>query len=447
MKRTVTYIILLVLGLAAGAATMWLYTGGPGLAPMDEAAKRPDKRVLFYRNPMNPEMTSPTPRKDEMGMDYVPVYEEEAPGEPGEIVLSPEKVQKIGVRSEEVRRRTLKRVIRTVGRVEPVENMIYNINTKVPGWVEKLYLNRTDQMVQPGEALLELYSPDLVAAQDEYLLAYRSYDKVKESPYEEVRIGARALLDSARKRLKYWDISDDQIKRLETAGKITRTMVIKSPAYGSVTEKMVVEGQKIEAGEPLFRIIDHSRVWVYGEIYEYEIPYIRSGQTASLSPSYSPGELYSGRIEHIYSHLGSIRYETGKEPEVRTAKVRFELSNPEMRLKLGMFMNVELSVVVAGDALSVPDSAVIDTGERQIVIVDRLDGRFKPVPVKVGSRGTDYVEVIGGVKEGDRVVTSANFLLDSESNLKAAVGAMRGGDAPEGGPLNQGPPAPGHAGH
>ncbi len=394
----------------------------------EEAPAEKERKVLFYRHPMNPQVTSPTPQKDEMGMDYIPVYEEERGVKevPGTVRISPEKIQKIGVKSEEAKIRRLQRIIRTVGRVEPVENKVYDINTKVGGWVEKLYVSRTDQMVRPGEALLELYSPDLVAAQEEYLLAYRALERVKESPYHEVKRGAESLLEAARQRLKYWDISDDQIKRLEETGRATRTMSIRAPAHGGVTEKMIVQGQKIEPGEQLFRIIDHSVVWVYGEIYEYEIPYIKMGQEALLSPSYSPAEAYKGKIEHIYTHLGSIRYVPESGTEVRTAKVRFELPNPEHKLKLGMYLNVELYVDVAKKAVSVPDSAVIDTGNRQVVIIDKRDGRFEPREVKVGARAEGYYEILEGVKAGEWVVTSANFLIDSESNLRAALAGMEG---------------------
>lgn len=438
MRRAITGILLLFLGLGAGGAFVWFYMtprqGGVGAPP--GASK--ERRILFYRNPMNPGVTSPAPMKDPMGMDYIPVYEGEegAKEAPGTIRISPEKIQKIGVKSAEAGRRDLKRVIRTVGRVEPVESMVYSINSKVAGWVEKLHVNRTDQMVRRGEALLDLYSPDLVSAQEEYLLAQKGVDQVKLSPYPEVKKGAEALLEAARQRLRYWDISDDQIQRLARTGAITRTMTIKSPNDGSVTEKMVVEGQKIEPGEPLFKVIDHSAVWVYGEIYEYEMPYVRVGQQAVLSPSYSPAEVYRGKIEHIYSHLGSIRYAPesgagmpGPAEATRTEKVRFELPNKDHRLKPGMYLNVELSVDAAKNALAVPEEAVMDTGTRQVVIVDRGDGTFEPRDVEVGARAQGYVEIRKGIKEGERVVVSANFLVDSESGLKAALGAMKGAGA------------------
>ncbi|TAN64392.1 efflux RND transporter periplasmic adaptor subunit [bacterium] len=440
MRRFLFGFTFLGIGLAAGVVTMVFYAK---LRPKEDGTvtrvaehKKTDKKILFYRHPMNPQVLSTEPKKDEMGMDYVPVYAGggQAPplndsrqviNEPSGIVrLTPEKMQRVGVKSEEARERTLKRVIRTIGRVEPVEDLVYNINTKISGWVEKLYVNRTDLMVRQGEPLLELYSPDLVTAQEEYLLARRSFEKVKDTTYPDVKNNAESLVEASRKRLKFWDISDDQIKRLAETGKPTRTLAIKAPAHGSVTEKMVVEGQKIEPGETLFRIIDHAKVWVYGEIYENELSYIKIGDEAVMSPSYAPQEVYKGKIEHIYSHLGSVRYEQGKETEVRTAKVRFELPNSGGRLKLGMYLNVELSAVAVSKALSVPDSAVIDSGKAQFVIIDRKDGSFEPRAVAIGVKSEGYYEIKSGLKKGDMVVTSANFLIDSESNLKAALGAM-----------------------
>lgn len=394
----------------------------------EAASAKEEKKALFYRHPMNPSVTSPTPQKDEMGMDYIPVYKEEGGAEevPGTVRISPEKIQKIGVKSSVVTRLSLKRIIRTVGRIAPDERRVFNISAKVGGWVEKLYVNRTDQMVSHDEPLLELYSPELVSAQEEYLLAFEAAEKVKESPYPEIRDNAESLLKASRQRLKYWDISEGQIKRLEKDAKITRTMTIRTPAHGSVTEKMVVEGTRIEAGEPLFKIIDHSVVWIYGELYEYELPFVKVGQKAKIMPSYSPSEVQIGEIQHIYTHLGTIRYTPEGGAEVRTAKIRFELPNPEHKLKLEMYVKVELEVDVARDAVAVPDSALIDTGVRQVVIIDKGDGRFEPRDVEVGAKAEGYYEIREGVKEGEAVVTSANFLVDSESNLKAALAGMVG---------------------
>ena len=250
---------------------------------------------------------------------------------------------------------------------------------------------------------------------------------MKDSPYPEIRKGAEFLVQASRQRLKYWDISDEQIKKLEQDGKITRTMTIYAPVHGIVTEKMVNEGMKIEPGEMLFKIIDHSHVWVYGEIYEYELPFIKIGQKAKIIPSYTPTEVYTAAIEHIYTHFGTVRHEMESTmEESRTAKIRFGLPNPEHKLKLGMYVNVELAIDAAENAVTVTDSAVIDTGTRQVVFVDRGDGRFEPRDIKVGAQGDGYYQIISGVKAGEKVVTSANFLIDSESSFRAALQGMKG---------------------
>ena len=416
--------LLVSLIIAAGAGWYFFYNKKPQVA---ETPVVKERRALFYRHPMNPQVTSATPKKDEMGMDFIPVYEEEAEEVAGTVRISPEKIQKIGVKIEEVKKRTLKRTIRTVGRVEHDEARVFNINAKVSGWVEKLYVNRTDLMVHPGEKLLELYSPELVSTQEEYLLAIKAKERVKGSPSEEVKMSAGSLVQAAKQRLKYWDIADDQIKRLEEEGNIKRTMAILAPAHGIVTEKMINEGQKIEAGEMLFKIIDHSQVWVYGEVYEYELPFVKIGQTAKIIPSYTPAEIYTAAVNHIYTHFGTVRHEAeGMMEESRTAKIRFELPNPEHKLKLGMYVNVELAVDAAENALTVPDSAVIDTGARQVIFVEKGDGRFEPRDVKVGAQGDGYYHIISGVKEGEKVVTSANFLIDSESSFRAALQGMKG---------------------
>ena len=394
----------------------------------EAAPAKEERKALFYRHPMNPTATSPTPQKDEMGMDYIPVYEEEGKTEeaPGTVRISPEKIQKIGVKTEEVRRRTLTRTIRTVGRVDHDESRVFDVNTKIGGWVERLYVARTDEMVHPGAKLLEIYSPDLISAQEEYLLAYKALERVKESPYPEVRRGAESLVEGGRQRLKYWDISDDQIKRLEGEGLIKKTMTIYSNVHGIVTEKMVIEGMRIEPGTLLFKVIDHSHVWVYGEIYENELPFIKIGQAAKIVPSYAPAEVYTAVISHIYTHFGSVRHEEGgMTEEVRTAKIRFELPNPGHQLKLGQYVNVELAVEVAANALSVPNSAVIDTGTRQIAFVDKGDGRFEPRDIKAGGQADGYYQIISGVEEGESVVISANFLIDSESSFRAALQGMK----------------------
>ncbi|HBO85305.1 MAG: hypothetical protein A2073_07980 [Deltaproteobacteria bacterium GWC2_42_11] len=422
MRKILLGLIISFLGLAVVGAGIWWYVNKSGVKSQESGVEaKKERKILFYRHPMNPSITSPTSQKDEMGMDYIPVYKEETEQDEviGTVKLTPEKIQKIGVKIEEAKVRTLTRTIRTVGRVEHDESRVFNINTKVGGWIEKLYVNKTDLMVHPGGKLIELYSPELVAAQEEYILAVRAMEKGKENG------SMNFLKDAVVERLKYWDISDNEIEKLKNEKKVRRTIIIYAPVHGIVTEKMVNQGQKVEAGETLFKIIDHSSVWVYGEVYEYELPFIKMGQKANIIPSYTPQDVYTARISHIYSHFGTVRHETenGME-ESRTAKIRFDLPNPGHKLKLGMYVNIELKVDVASNAVSVPESAVIDTGVRQAVIIDKGDGRFEPRDIKVGAQADGYYQIISGVNAGERVVTSANFLIDSESNLKAALSGM-----------------------
>jgi Cu(I)/Ag(I) efflux system membrane fusion protein len=437
MKKLLRGLLLLFLGLAIGGIGVWFYIQKSGVRSLppnasagdqeSEVESKKEKKVLFYRHPMNPSVTSPVLKKDEMGMDFIPVYKEEAEEVAGAVRISPDKIQKIGVKSEGAKIRNLKRTIRTVGRIDHDETKVFNINTKISGWIEKLYVNKTDQMVHPGAPLLEIYSPDLIATQEEYILAYKALARVKDSPYPEVKKGAESLLQAAKQRLKYWDISDDQIKRLEEDGTITRAMAIYADVHGIVTEKMVNEGMKIEPGMMLFKIIDHSSVWVYGEIYESELPFVKIGQRARIIPSYTPEEVYTASVNHIYTHFGSIRHEAeGMMEESRTAKIRFNLANPGHKLKLGMYVNIELAVDVARSAVAVPDSAVINTGARTVVVVDKGDGRFESRDVKLGGQADGYYQIISGIKAGEMVVTSGNFLIDSEASFSAAVSGMKG---------------------
>jgi Cu(I)/Ag(I) efflux system membrane fusion protein len=386
--------------------------------PVEKVEVKKERKILYYRNPMNPEIKSDKPVKDEMGMDYIPVYEDEArPEEPGVFRIPIERVQKTGVRSEAVEFRPLKRIIRTVGIVDYDEKKLYFVNTKIGGWIENLFVNTTGQIVKKGEPLLEIYSPDLVSTQQEYLEALRAEKTMKGSSIEEIRKGAESLLAVTRQRLRYWDITEVQIRRLEQEGVISRTMAITSPVRGIVIEKPAIRGMFINPGENLYKIADISTVWVQLDIYEYEMHLVRLGQTARITFGSYPGKTFYGKVVYLYPY---------HEPTTRTMKVRIELPNEDFRFMPTMYANVEIEAIVSTKALAVPDTAIIDTGERQIAIVDKGDGRFEPRLVKVGFKAEGYIEVLAGLKAGEKVVTSANFLIDSESNLRAALGGLTG---------------------
>jgi Cu(I)/Ag(I) efflux system membrane fusion protein len=335
---------------------------------------------------------------------------------PGTVQISPEKQQLIGVKIGTAEMKPLEKVIRTVGRVDYDEKRIVTISPKIGGWIEDLFVDFTGKYVMKGDPLLTIYSPELVSTQEEYLIALRAKKDLAKSPFLEVAGSGNSLAESAKRRLKLWDISDDQIKALEESGQIKKTLTLHSPFSGFVLEKAAYTGMNVMPGMVLFKLADLSVVWLYADIYEYELPFIRLGQQASVQLSYIPGETFTGKAIYIYPSLN---------PETRTAKVRFEIPNPQGRLKPEMYANVEIKVHL-GQKLAVPEGAIIDTGLRQIAIIDKGSGYFEPREVKVGTKVDNYYEVIKGLKAGERVVTSANFLIDSESKLKEAIGGMAG---------------------
>ncbi|MFO7707652.1 MAG: efflux RND transporter periplasmic adaptor subunit [Desulfobacterales bacterium] len=333
---------------------------------------------------------------------------------PGAFQISPERQQLIGVRFGTVEKRSLQKVIRTVGRIDYDEKRIGIVSPKIGGWIEELYVDFTGRFVRKGERLLTIYSPELVSTQEEYLLALKAKQDWAKSPISEVVEGGSLLAESARRRLKLWDISDAQVRALEESREPQKTMTLYSPFTGHVLEKMINKGQFVDAGMALFKIADLSVVWLIADIYESELQAIRVGQQAVIQMSYYPGETFTGKAIYIYPTM---------DAQTRTAKVRYEFANPRGKLKPEMFANVEITVHL-GDKLAVPEGAVIDTGVRQVVIVDRGSGYFEPREVRLGARVGEVFEVLDGLTAGERVVTSANFLIDSESKLKEAVGGM-----------------------
>ena len=379
--------------------------------PAEKAAEKPVlKKKTMYRSTMNPGEISEKPGQDSMGMDMVPFEVEEsgAVTEVGgriQVKISPERQQLIGIKTAFAKSQPIHKLVKAVGRVDYAEPNISIVSLKFEGWVEKLFVNSTGRAVLKNEPLFDIYSPDLVSAQQEYLIALKAAKTLGD---------ASSILKSAREKLRLWDVTDGQIDELGRTGQATKTITIYSPGSGIVIEKNVLQGQKIAAGENLYKIADLSRVWILGEIYEYELPFIKTGQEANVSLSYYPGESFGGRITYIYPYL---------KPETRTNQVRIEVANPGLKLKPEMFANLEIHVDY-GTTLTVPTDAVLDAGETKIVFVAKGDGYFEPREVKIGVRGQDMVEVLGGVSDGESVVTSANFLVDSESSLKAALSRM-----------------------
>jgi Cu(I)/Ag(I) efflux system membrane fusion protein len=394
------------------------------------AAAQGERKILYYRNPMGLPDTSPVPKQDSMGMDYIPVYADEV-AQPGQISISPDKVQKLGVRTEPAVLRELARMVRAVGQFQVDERRLHTVTAKFEGYIEHLSVNATGQPVRRGQALMQVYSPELVAAQEEYLIAWKGRETLA-SGTEESLTGVGQLAEGALKRLRNWDISDTQLQRLQQEGKATRTLTLYSPANGVVLEKTAVAGMRFMPGEPLFKIADLSTIWLIADVFEQDLAQVRIGQPVKIVVDAYPEKEFGGKIAYIYPTV---------VPETRTAKVRVELANPGGLLKPDMYANVQLD---AGDGkarvLTVPDSAVIDSGTRQVVLVQRAEGLFEPREVRLGQRGDGYAEVLQGVAEGEQVVVRANFLIDAESNLRAALGGF-GESAPA--PAS----VPGHEGH
>ena len=359
--------------------------------------------------------------------------EETVAEEVPQIEISPEQQQLIGVKTVKVALKPMRKVIRTVGRIEADEQKLATINTKIEGWIEKLYVDYTGRYVRKGEPLAEIYSPELLATQQEYLsilkwtakqtvpadrprAAQSGSDQTKAAatsePVSELRDmiakDAKATLAAARERLRLWDISEEQINRIEETGKPVRTLILYSPVSGFVTQKAAIQGMKVMPGEKLFDIADLSTLWIVADIYEYELPFVRVGQQARITLSYFPGREMVSRIDYIYPTISA---------DTRTAKIRLTLQNPKGDFKPQMITNVEIRIAL-GKKLVVPESAVIDTGVEQVVYVDRGNGVYEPRAVQVGLRADGAVEVLRGLKGGEKVVSSANFLIDSEAQLK-----------------------------
>lgn len=391
--------------------------------PAGEAAARTPRKPLYYRNPMGLADTSASPKKDSMGMDYIAVYEgeDEAPGGAGEIRISTEKVQKLGVKTEVAAVRELARRVTAAGRVEIDERRVHTVSAKFEGWIEHLHVNATGQPVSKGQALFEVYSPELVSAQREYAVAARGVAALKDASAE-MQTGMKQLAEAGLARLRNWDISEEQVKALAAGGEPKRTLSFRSPAGGVVLEKKAIAGMRFMPGEMLYQVADLGSVWVLADVFERDIGAVKVGAGVTVNINAYPDKSFTGRVAYIYPTL---------KPETRTVPVRVELANPGGLLKPAMYASVDLAVGGAARVLTVPLSAVIDSGTRQIVLMQKAAGRFEPREVKLGQRSDDYVEVREGIAEGDAVVVAANFLIDAESNLKAALSGLTA--APEAG--------------
>jgi Cu(I)/Ag(I) efflux system membrane fusion protein len=383
-----------------------------------------ERKILYWRAPMDPTEIYDHPGKSKMGMDLVPVYEGEEAGGAGSITIPPSVEQNMNVRIAPVERRDITVVIRAYGKITYAQDRESAVNTKVGGWIEKLYVNTDGQTVGRGDPLLEIYSPELVSTQEEYLLALKNYKALAESPVESIRQDGVRTLAAARERLKYWDISNEEIDEIERSGETRRTVLLRSDMAGVVTHKTVVEGDKVMPGMDLLHIADLSRVWVEANVYESEIPLLRPGQRAEIELDYRPDYRLEGTVDFIYPYL---------DAKSQSNNVRLVFKNPDNVLKPDMYATVRIFAPPIEHALAVPGEAVLRSGTRDLVFVAKGQGTFEPREVKLGVESNDgFTQIVSGLLDGERVVVSGQFLLDSESRTREAIAKLRAASAEKG---------------
>ncbi len=382
-----------------------------------EQENRVEREVLFYRNPMNPEITSPIPAKGSMGMDYVPVYaDRQLTVEPaGTVRIDPVVVQNMGVRTSAAERKSFARTVRALGRIDVNEERILRLHPKVEGWVEEIFIDKSGEMVAEDDILLGIYSPKLVATQEEYLLALAGEEALTEFTIPEVRKGAEQLVESSRIRLEFFDVPDHQVHELEETRKVKKSLHIHSPAAGTVINVGVRRGQYVTPKTELYQITDLSDVWVYAQVYDYELPWIKVGDEVEMALASLPGEVFGGVLSYIYPYA---------EAKTRTTKVRVVFENTNFKLRPEMLADIKIHADVQHDVLVIPTEAVVRSSDETQVFVDRGEGKYEPRTVRLGVSSGNQVVVLSGLGQAEKVVTSAQFLIDSESKLNEAISKM-----------------------
>ena len=412
----------------------WYHSDKPGIAPdcgmklvpiyASEAADQPkpgERKILYYQDAMNPSHHSDKPGIAPDGMKLVPVYASETPAAalpPGGVEISSARQQMMGVATAKAEYRALDQTIRSVGQVAMDETRLVHVHVRTSGWIKKVFVDYTWQQVKQGDPLFTFYSPDLLATEQEYLLALKARDSLAKSSFPEIATAGASLLEAARRRLELWDLTEGEIHDLERSGKPAHDITIYSPATGYVVERKAFPNQYISPKMDIYQLVDLSSVWAEGEIYESDAPSVSLGQSAVLTTEALPNTTMRGRLTFISPTV---------KPDTRTITVRVEFPNPGVKLKPGMFVNMELHRGL-GRRLTVPVDAVLDSGAHQRVFVDRGKGVFEPRAVTVGTRTGDYAVILSGLRAGELVVTRANFLIDSESNLRQSVEGMQPGE-------------------
>ena len=392
----------------------------PGLCPICEMQLTPiksnnqkssgERKIVYWRAPMDPNEIYDAPGKSKMGMDLVPVYEDDASGS-GIVTIDPEVQQNMNIKTETVQVKQLSSNVTTNGVLQTNETSEYIVTTRINGWVEKLYVNYTGQQISKGSKLMDIYSPELVSAQQELLTALSYQNTVNESSLQSIRESGNELVKNSIRKLELLEVPESEIKRLIETKEVKTYITLFAQKSGTVLEKNIVDGQKVMGGMPLLKIANLSTLWLMADIYEYELAKVKMGSKASISFNFLPGKIYEGKVSFIYPTL---------DPKSRTVKIRIELNN-RGELKPSMFANITIEGEDLGRKPVVPENAIIRSGLKDVVIISLGNGKFKPQQVQLGGYADGYYQVLNGLSEGNTIVTSAQFLIDSESNLKAAI--------------------------
>jgi Cu(I)/Ag(I) efflux system membrane fusion protein len=423
MRRTNTLLIVtLGAGIALGIALgWWLKTPAPETHARPTAQPDSPRKILYYRNPMNPQVTADKPSKDSMGMDYIPVYADaENTGADSGIRIDPRLVQNLGVRTGIVEKRAFSRSVRTVGTVLIDERGVSAFSPKVSGWLERLHAKAVGDVVERGQPLAEIYSPELLSAQEEYRIAVQASRKLLGAGDAAMHHETQDLVQAARERLRLLDIPAADIAALTQGKPAQRTVSLRAPYRGIVTELDVREGASVTPEMRLFTLADLSRIWVNVEVYANQLPWVKVGDPVELTLAFVPGRRWQGRIDYLYPTLN---------PQSRTVTARLLFDNPDGVLRPGMYANATIGAAERSTVLAVPREAVLRTGTQDSVILALGEGRFQPVMVHVGAENDDFVEIIDGLQAGQKIVLSGQFLLDAEANFQGAGARMQGGDA------------------
>ena len=408
----------LVLSLGIGGAIGYMIGGQSNKIDSMDMVESTERKVLFYRNPMNPAITSPTFQQDEMGMDYIAVYAdsgESSMSPVGTVIIDPVVVQNIGVRTAKASTQNISRRLNALGRVDFNEERLARLHPKTSGWIEKLQIEETGRRVKKDTILLSIYSPDLVAAQREYLVALKNWESVSKTSPQRVRQTTKTVLDSALDRLEFLDVPAHQLAELKVKRKIKKHLHIHSPFAGTVMNIGAREGQYITPKDQLYTIANLQKIWVYVDVYEDEIAWVKLGDEVEMKVRAAPGQIFSGSVKFIYPYL---------DGKTRTIRVRLEFDNEQNILKPGMFANVILRTDNQAAAVVVPSSAIVRSGSSDQVFVVRDVGKFEPREVLLGLSADGFTQILSGLNSGEEVVTSSTFLIDSESKLKEATAKM-----------------------